>query len=65
VKFEHPTFIPVANDGAGEASCIGCVFEDRSVYKMSDCVEHACFPDDFPDDHPLREARNVIWVRPQ
>lgn len=65
MNHQHVTFIPVANEAAGGQVCDGCVFSDRRTYMVSDCHAHACFPEDFPEGHHLREARNIIWVRPQ
>lgn len=65
MKLQHVTFIPVASESTGENGCDGCVFANRNVYMLQDCYQHACFNEDFPEGHHLREATNIIWVRPQ
>lgn len=57
MRTTNPEFMAVSDEGDG---CDGCAFaEDAGM-----CVTHACDPFEWPDDHYLHHARNVIWVRP-
>ncbi|AUT68544.1 MULTISPECIES: hypothetical protein [Paraburkholderia] len=44
----------------GERGCIGCVFLSG---EEPGCNEHACYSGALPDDHPLRGAAWIYWIR--
>ncbi|WP_198364322.1 hypothetical protein [Burkholderia ubonensis] len=56
---ERADLIAVARDGDG---CSGCVFDEGEF--QEDCFEHACFAENFPEGHLLRDTpHRIIWVR--
>ncbi|KVD50583.1 hypothetical protein BGV67_02895 [Burkholderia ubonensis] len=63
LKIEHPDY-ELAEQPA-DRGCAGCAFSDGGKFEGgSPCLTHACFTDNLPDDHPLRDAvRPLIWVR--
>ncbi|AIO70098.1 hypothetical protein [Burkholderia oklahomensis] len=60
MKTTHHTYRAV--DNGADSSCEGCVFNGPF---LDGCATHACDPHAWPEDDPLRDARNVIWINPQ
>lgn len=56
---ERADLIAVARNGDG---CDGCAFYESEL--RDDCFEHACFAENFPEGHLLRDTpHRIIWVR--
>lgn len=53
-------YVAVSDDGDG---CDCCEF--NGALTTGECLTHACDQHDWPEDHYLRHARNIVWVRKQ
>jgi hypothetical protein len=61
---EREEFHPVE----GVCGCDGCAYNGMPLYDATGngtaCQRAACFPDDFPDGHPLSTSdKPIIWIR--
>ncbi|HEF4733023.1 hypothetical protein [Burkholderia multivorans] len=61
MRLEHHTYKAVSN--GDDASCTGCVFD--LTRDDIGCATHACSGLEWPEDDPLHEAKNIIWINPQ
>ncbi|WP_102720174.1 MULTISPECIES: hypothetical protein [Burkholderia] len=61
MRLEHHTYRAVSN--GDESSCAGCVFDLKN--DNIGCVTHACSGFEWPEDDPLHDAKNIIWINPQ
>ncbi|WP_321932625.1 hypothetical protein [Burkholderia cenocepacia] len=63
LKIEHPDYELVEHTGAGNGCRTACAF--MTPARLGDeCRAHACFSDNLPGDHPLRNSeRPLVWVR--
>ncbi|WP_448168674.1 hypothetical protein [Burkholderia ambifaria] len=60
---EHLDYALVEHTGKGTGCRTHCGFRPEGG-EATACITHACFREQLPGDHPLRNSeRPLIWVR--